>query len=36
MMVALPIGMLTFDANSFTQVPFVFWIVLGCRQSSSG
>ena len=28
-MVALPIGMLTFDANSFTQVPFVFWIVLG-------
>jgi hypothetical protein len=29
MMVALPIGMLTFDANSFVQVPFLFWIVLG-------
>ena len=28
-MVALPFGMLTFDANSFTQVPFLFWIVLG-------
>ena len=28
-MVALPIGMLTFDANSFIQVPFLFWIVLG-------
>jgi O-antigen ligase len=29
MVIALPFGMLTFDANSFTQVPFVFWIVLG-------
>jgi hypothetical protein len=28
-MVALPLGMLTFDANSFIQVPFLFWIVLG-------
>ena len=28
-MVALPVGMLTFDAYGFTQVPFVFWIVLG-------
>jgi polysaccharide biosynthesis protein PslJ len=28
-MVAFPIGMLTFDAFSFTQVPFLFWIMLG-------
>ena len=28
-MVALPVGMLTFDANSFVQVPFLFWIILG-------
>jgi len=28
-MAALPIGMLTFDANSFVQVPFLFWIILG-------
>ena len=28
-MVALPVGMLTFDANSFVQVPFMFWIMLG-------
>ena len=28
-MFALPIGMLTFDSNSFVQVPFLFWIILG-------
>jgi hypothetical protein len=28
-MVALPIGMLTFDAYGFTQVAFLFWITLG-------
>ena len=28
-MFALPVGMLTFDANSFVQVPFLFWIILG-------
>ena len=26
---AFPIGMLTFDAFGFTQVFFVFWIILG-------
>ena len=26
---ALAVGMLTFDAFSFTQVPFIFWILLG-------
>jgi len=26
---ALGVGMLTFDAFSFTQVPFIFWILLG-------